>query len=86
MIAEAKVITRYLQAALGKAHYEIVEDDQVYYGEIPGFEGIWATATTLEACRDELEDVLESWILFRVHKHLQLPEVDGLNLVIHEVA
>ena len=83
---EALVITKYVQAALGKAHYEIVEDDQTYFGEIPGFEGVWANAPTLEACRDELEEVFEGWILFRVHQHLQLPVVDGLSLEIHEVA
>jgi predicted RNase H-like HicB family nuclease len=80
------VITQYIHAAMGKATYSILEEDGTYYGEIPGFPGVWANAKTLEICRDELEQVLEEWILFRVHQHLELPEVDGLTLKVSEVA
>ena len=80
------MITQYVHAAMAKATYSILEDDATYYGEIPGFEGVWANAATLEACREELEQVLEGWILFRVHQHLELPEVDGLTLKVSEVA
>jgi predicted RNase H-like HicB family nuclease len=48
------------------ARYEILPDDGTYYGEIVGFDGVYANAATLEACRDELEEVLEEWILLRV--------------------
>jgi hypothetical protein len=34
----------YLQAALDKAHYEILSDDQSFYGEISGFDGVYAHA------------------------------------------
>jgi predicted RNase H-like HicB family nuclease len=54
--------------------------------EIPGFDGVWANADTLEGCREELEEVLEEWILLRVSKHLPLPSVDGIELTIKEVA
>lgn len=63
-----------------KAKYEILTDDGTYYGEIPGFDGIYANAATLEACREELIEVLEEWILFRVSRNLELPVVDGLEL------
>jgi predicted RNase H-like HicB family nuclease len=36
-------------------------------------------ANTLEACREELEEVLEGWILFQVSKNLPLPLVDGIT-------
>jgi len=42
-----------------RATYEILQDDRTYYGEIPGFNGVYANADTLESCRDELEEVLE---------------------------
>jgi predicted RNase H-like HicB family nuclease len=74
----------YIKAAMGKAHYEILSDDGTLYGEIPGFQGVWANAETLEACRDELEEVLEEWVLFRVSRNLELPVVDGLCLSIKE--
>ncbi len=63
------MLTKYIQAAMNKARYEILPDDGSFYGEIPGFDGVWANADTLEACRDELKEVLEGWILLRVSLH-----------------
>jgi len=67
-----------------KARYEILPDDNTFYGEIPGFDGVYANADTLEGCRDELEEVLEEWIFFRISRNLSLPVVDGIELVIKE--
>ncbi len=64
------MLTQYIAAAMHKAKYEILADDGAYYGEIPGFEGVWANTGTLEACRE----VLEEWVLFRGSKGLPLPE------------
>ncbi len=60
------MLIEYINAALAKAKYEIVEDDGSIYGYIPKLKGVWANATTLEACRDELTSVLEGWILVGV--------------------
>jgi len=49
---------------------EILAEDGSYYGEIPGFDGVYANSATLEACREELREVLEEWILFRVSRNL----------------
>jgi predicted RNase H-like HicB family nuclease len=67
------MLTQYLRAALHQAKYEILIDDGSFYGEIPGFDGVYANAVTLESCREELEEVLEEWILFRVSKNLSVP-------------
>lgn len=64
------MLTNYIWAAMRQARYEILPDDSTFYGEIPGFGGVYANANTLEACREELEEVLEEWILFRVSKKL----------------
>ena len=80
------MLTKYIQIAMGRASYEILSDDGSFYGEIPGFDGVYANAETLEACREELEEVFEDWILFRVSKSLPLPVVDGIELTIKEVA
>jgi predicted RNase H-like HicB family nuclease len=80
------MLTTYIHAALGKAKYEILKDDGSYYGEIPGFKGIYANAATLEKCRKELEEVLEEWILFRISKNLPVPSVGKLRLKIKQVA
>jgi predicted RNase H-like HicB family nuclease len=68
----------YIRASMKSAKYEILSDDGTFYGEIPGFDGVYANADTLEACRDELESVLEEWILFRVSRNLFLPIVNGV--------
>ena len=80
------MLTRYIRAAMHRARYEILPDDGTFYGEIPGFEGVYANTMTLESCRDELEEVLEEWILLRVAKNLPLPIVDGIDLAIKDVA
>ena len=78
------MLTGYIRAAMRKAHYEILPDDGSFYGEIEGFQGVYANADTLEACRDELEEVLEEWILLRVSRQLDLPVVDGQELRIRQ--
>lgn len=80
------MLTSYIRAAMRQAKYEILPDDHSYYGEIPGFQGVYANAGTLEECREELESTLEDWILFRVSRNLPLPTVDGIKLEVAEVA
>ena len=80
------MLTDYIRAAMRTAKYEILGDSGTFYGEIPGFDGVYADTETLEACREELEEVLEEWILFRVSRNLPLPVVGGLELTIREVA
>ncbi len=77
------MLLEYIQAALHRAKYEILADEGSYYGEIPECNGVYANAGTLEDCREQLQEVLEEWVLFRVHKHLPLPAIDGIELTIH---
>lgn len=41
----------YVSNPIRRAHYEILEDDGSYYGEVPGFKGVYANAESLESCR-----------------------------------
>ena len=72
------MLTRYIQAAMSKAKYEILEDDGTFAGTIPGFGGVWANAKTLEACRQELQEVLEDWIVVGLRLGHDLPRVKGV--------
>jgi predicted RNase H-like HicB family nuclease len=83
---EKAMLRDYVRGAMHRAHYEILKDDGTYYGEIPGFEGVYANADSLEACREELEEVLEEWVLFRVSRNLEVPEVNGINLQVRKVS
>ncbi len=48
-----RLLQAYIRGVLGRAHYEILEDDGSYYGEVPGFEGVYANAESLEKCRED---------------------------------
>ena len=80
------MFTQYIRAAMRHARYEILPSEGTFYGEIPGFNGVYAEADTLEACRDELEEVLEEWVLLSIAKHLPLPTVDGVAISVGEIA
>ena len=80
------MIREYIAAAMKRARYEILSDKEGYYGEIPSFDGVYSNAPTLEACRTQLEEVLEEWLLLSVSKGLPIPVVDGLELKIKEPA
>ncbi len=84
MVSCARMLTEYLNAALAKAHYELLDGGEGFYGEIPGFQGVLAQAKTLEACRDELASTLEDWLLFRISRQLPIPVLQGLDLTIKE--
>jgi predicted RNase H-like HicB family nuclease len=83
---ESRMLRKYIQEAMRQAKYEILPDDGSFYGEIPGFDGVYANADKLEKCREELEEVLEEWILIRISRNLPLPVVEGIELVIKETA
>jgi len=76
------VLTKYIQAVMRRATYEILEDDRSYYGRSPDLQGAWANSSTLEGCRDELQEVVEDWILTSIASHQPLPVIEGINLEI----
>lgn len=71
------MITEYLEAALAKAKYEIIQDEEPFYGEIPELPGVWATGKTLEECRKNLKEVIEGWLIVRLRRGLFIPPIDG---------
>ncbi|MDY7077828.1 MAG: type II toxin-antitoxin system HicB family antitoxin [Chloroflexota bacterium] len=70
----------YLGAAMRRARYEILEDG-TFYGEIPGFQGVFANADNLEDCRQQLQEVLEDWLVLGLRMGHPLPVVDNISLV-----
>jgi predicted RNase H-like HicB family nuclease len=69
------MIREYIYAALQKAHYEIIEDDEPYYGEVEGLQGVWAQGSSLEECRDNLADVIDGWLLVRISRGMAIPRI-----------
>jgi predicted RNase H-like HicB family nuclease len=77
------MLISYIQNAMRLAKYEILEDGQ-YYGEIEGFQGVWAQADNLESCREELQSALEDWLVLGLRMRHKLPVVAGIQLVPEE--
>ncbi len=73
------MITEYIQAAMKKAHYELIEDN-TFVGTIWGLQGVISNAETLEACRSELQSVLEDWLLVSLIHGDPIPPIDGITL------
>lgn len=68
-----------------EARYEVLEDGS-FYGDIEGLKGVWANTDTLEATREELEEVLEEWIVLGLSKNLPIPAIGGVTLSAPSVA
>jgi len=77
------MLTEYIRAAMRQAIYEILSDG-TFYGEIPGFQGVYANSQTLEICREELQEVLEGWIVLGLQLGHTLPAINGISLLVEK--
>jgi predicted RNase H-like HicB family nuclease len=73
------MLTKYIQAAMREARYEIL-DDGSYYGQIPPCPGVYANEDTLEDCRTELQSVLEGWIILGLRMGHSIPPMEKVTL------
>ena len=73
------MITRYIARALEHAQYRLLEDG-TFAATVRGLRGVIATGATLEACRRDLAEVVEEWVLIRVARGLAVPVLDGATV------
>ena len=73
------MITDYLQEAMRRAKYKILEDG-AYYGWIEDLPGVWASASSLEECREELQSVVEGWLLLGLKLGHHITPLSGIDL------
>jgi predicted RNase H-like HicB family nuclease len=71
------MFAEYIQAAMERATYEIIDDPEPFYGEVPKLQGVWATGKTLEECRKELQSVIEGWIALKLRLGHPIPPICG---------
>ena len=74
------MFAEYIQAAMDQATYEIIDDPEPFYGEVPELEGVWATGKTLEDCRRELQEVIEGWIALKLRFGHPIPAIGGHSI------
>lgn len=72
----------YIQAAMDKATYEIIDDPTPFYGEVPELQGVWAAGKTLEECRRELQSVIEEWIAWRLRFGHPIPPIGDHAIIV----
>ena len=75
------MLTEYIEEALRRARYELIDDPKTpFYGEVPDLPGVWASGDTLEACRLELKETVEGWILLSVKRSLPIPKLGDIGI------
>jgi len=79
------MISRYVQIALDRAKYRQLEDGS-FCATVPGLRGVVATANRLEACRVQLAEVIEEWILVRVAHGLSVPAIGHQRIVVRKAS
>lgn len=60
---------------MSRTKYEVIDDEEPYYGEIPELEGVWALGKTLEECRNNLAEVIDGWLVIRLKRGLIIPSI-----------
>jgi len=70
----------YIEAAMRRATYEVIDDPEPHYGHIEELPGLWATGTTEAECRERLAEVVAGWIVVRLRLGMAIPPVDGVEI------
>jgi predicted RNase H-like HicB family nuclease len=60
------MITEYITLMLTRSLFKKLEDGTVF-GEIKGIKGVWANARTVAACKKELREVFEDWLVLQLY-------------------
>ena len=56
------MFAEYIQTALDRAEYKVIDSPEPVFGEVAELEGVWATGMTIEEYHRELISVIEGWI------------------------
>jgi predicted RNase H-like HicB family nuclease len=73
-------ISRYVKAAMQHATYHQAAAHEPCFGAIAQLPDVRAQAATPDACRMELRDALETWLLLRVCLGAAILPIDGIPL------
>ena len=79
MVSLSSMLSRYIHEAMKRARYKTLENG-TYFGQIPGLAGVWANESTLDDCREVLQEVLEEWLVLKIRDHDPIPRVGRVSL------
>jgi predicted RNase H-like HicB family nuclease len=75
------MIHEYLNAALHSAQYKKLEDES-WFAEVPGLDGVWANGESVEFCRQELLEVIEEWLILKLRDNDDIPPINNTTIQI----
>lgn len=67
-------LSDYIDWAMHRAQYAR-NGDGTFFGEIPGFQGVWSCGDTEASAAQELKAVLQEWVSLLLERGLSLPPV-----------
>ncbi|HXB69403.1 MAG TPA: hypothetical protein VNY05_14225 [Candidatus Acidoferrales bacterium] len=73
------MLTRYIREAMKRARFKTLENGTCC-GWIPALAGVWANETTLDACREVLQEVLEEWLVLKIRDRDPIPRIGRVSL------
>lgn len=73
------ILSTFVALAMAEAQYKVL-DGGSFFGEISSCPGVWANESTLEKCREVLQEVLEEWLVLKLRDRDPLPLVGGIDL------
>ena len=72
------VLTDYIEQAMAQAIYEEL-DDGTLGATIPPCWGVMAFGNTMPECKEELQSVLEDWIMTGLRLGDEMPVIAGID-------
>jgi len=69
---------------LSRAIFEVIDDEEPYYGEVPELVGVWAAGKSEVECRENLRLAIEDWIAFSLRFDLPIPAIEGHKIEVPE--
>jgi len=73
---------RYIQAALRKAKYSYDDETKSFVAVVEELPLCWGQGDTHEEAREELENVIEGWVLLSIQRGEKLPSIDNVAMII----
>lgn len=69
---------------MSRAIFEVIDDEEPYYGEVPELVGVWAAGKSEVECRENLRLAIEDWIAFSLRFDLPIPAIEGHKIEVPE--
>ena len=75
------MFSEYIEAALERAVYKNIDDEDPIFVSVPELPGAWATGKTVEEARKELISVIEGWIALRLRMGRSIPPIGSHTII-----